>query len=366
MRLWAIIKKEFCHILRDPRSLMIILLMPLLQILIFGYAVDIDLKNIRIPVMDGDHSEASRSLVSAFVQSGHFEVRRYVGKASEFEDLFRRGEVKGGLTIPRGFGETIATCEETPVQIIVDGSDGNVGQTIIQYSEAVLMNFSSALMPPKMQTLVDVRPRFWYNESLESANFVVPGLVAVILMMISALLTSLAIAREKETGTLEQLLASPVHPIEVIVGKVIPYIVLALLDGLLIIASGLLIFGVPFRGSPLLLLVGTLIYLYPCLALGLLISTIARTQQFAMMLALILTILPSVMLSGFVFPVLSMPKFHQFLSSIIPATYYLRIIRGILLKGAGGTTLAPQALALLIIGTALLTVAVKNFKTKVS
>lgn len=365
MRLWAIIKKEFFHILRDPRSLMIVILMPLLQIFIFGYAVNIDLKNIPIAVVDGDHSEASRRLVSAFVQSGHFEVRRYLDKSSDFENLFRTGDIKGGLTIPQGFGESIATRFETPVQVIVDGSDGNVGQTILQYSEAVLMNFSAGLAPQRMQTLVEVRPRFWYNESLESANFVVPGLAAVILMMVSALLTSLAVARERETGTLEQLLAAPVHPIEVIVGKVIPYVALALLDGLLIIGAGLLIFGVPFRGSPMLLLVGTLIYLFPCLALGLFISTLAKTQQLAMMLALVLTILPSVILSGFVFPVLSMPRFHQFLSSIIPATYYLRIIRGILLKGVGWTTLAPEALALLIIGTVLLGLAVKNFKVRV-
>ncbi|MFH1011248.1 MAG: ABC transporter permease, partial [bacterium] len=283
----------------------------------------------------------------------------------DFERLFRAGEIKGGLVIPRGFGQSIATQFETPVQVIVDGSDGNVGQTILHYSEAVLMNFSADLAPRGSQALVEVRPRFWYNESLESANFIVPGLAAIILMMISALLTSLAIAREKETGTLEQLLAAPVHPMEIIIGKIIPYIALALLDGLLILAAGLLIFGVPFQGSPALLLLGTLIYLYPCLALGLLISTFARTQQFAMMLALVLTILPSVMLSGFIFPVASMPRLHQFLSSIIPATYYLQIIRGILLKGAGVSILAVQALALAAIGTVLLAVAVKNFKVKV-
>ncbi len=365
MRLWAIIKKEFFHILRDVRSLIIIFLMPLLQIFIFGYAVDIDLKNIPLAVVDGDHSEASRRLVSAFVRSGHFEVRRYANKADDFESLFQAGKIKGGLAIPQGFGKSIETEFETPVQVIVDGSDGNVGQTILYYSEAVLMNFSADIAPQKMPSLVEVRPRFWYNESLESANFVVPGLAAIILMMISALLTSLAIAREKETGTLEQLLAAPVHPIEVIVGKVVPYVALALMDGLLIISAGLLIFGVPFKGSPLLLLAGTLIYLYPCLALGLLISTFARTQQFAMMLALVLTILPSVMLSGFIFPVASMPWLHQFLSSIIPATYYLQIIRGILLKGVGVTTLLPQGLALLVIGTVLLAIAVKNFKVKV-
>ncbi|MBM3324127.1 MAG: ABC transporter permease, partial [Calditrichaeota bacterium] len=361
----AIIKKEFFHILRDPRSLMIILLMPLLQIFIFGYAVDIDLKNIPMAVVDGDRSEASRRLVSAFVQSGHFEVRRYVARGDDFERLFRAGKIKGGLVIPRGFEPSIATRLETPVQVIVDGSDGNVGQTILHYSEAVLMNFSANLAANRRQALVEVRPRFWYNESLESANFIVPGLAAIILMMISALLTSLAIAREKETGTLEQLLAAPVHPMEIIVGKIIPYVALALLDGLLILAAGLLIFGVPFHGSPALLLWGTLIYLYPCLALGLLVSTFARTQQFAMMLALVLTILPSVMLSGFIFPVASMPRLHQFLSTIIPATYYLQIIRGILLKGAGAWILAPQGLALLAIGTILLVVAVKNFKVKV-
>ncbi|MBU1708184.1 ABC transporter permease [bacterium] len=366
MRLFAIIKKECFHILRDPRSLGIVVLMPLLMVLIFGYAINLDLKNIPIAVVDNDHSADSRRLISTFTQSGYFEVRFYPAQAADFEALFRAGKIKGGVTIPRGFAASMATQFETPVQIIVDGSDGNVGQTILQYSEAILMDFSARIVPQQMQIPVDLRPRFWYNESLQSANFIVPGLVAVILMMISALLTSITIAREKETGTLEQLLAAPVHPVEIIVGKVVPYIALALLDGLIIIGAGLLIFDVPFRGSPMVLLMGTMIYLYPCLALGLLISTISRTQQVAMMQALIITILPSVMLSGFIFPVASMPKLHQFISSIIPATYYLRIIRGVLLKGVDATALAPQALILLVIGTVLMALAVKKFKVKLS
>jgi ABC-2 type transport system permease protein len=364
VRLWAVIKKEFFHILRDPRSLAIIVLMPLLMIFIFGYAIDLDLKSIPIAVVDGDHTVASRSLVSSFAESGYFEVRYYLDKAADFEHFFRAGRIKGGLTIPRGFANSLATQFETPVQVIVDGSDGNVGQTILHYSEAVLTDYSAGSGPHQMQALVEVRPRFWYNESLESVNFIVPGLVAIILMMVSALLTSITIAREKETGTLEQLLAAPVRPIEIVIGKVIPYIALALLDGLIIIGAGLLIFGVPFRGSPALLLAGTLIYLFPCLALGLLISTLARTQQVAMMQALIITILPSVMLSGFIFPVASMPKFHHYLSSIIPATYYLRIIRGVLLKGVHAAALVPDALILLCIGVVLMVVAVKKFKIK--
>ena len=285
-------------------------------------------------------------------------------KAADFEGLFRAGKIKGGLTIPRDFAKSLATLSETPVQVIVDGSDGNVGQTILQYSEAVLLDFSARTAKHRMQPLVELRPRFWYNESLQSTNFIVPGLVAIILMMVSALLTSITIAREKETGTLEQLLAAPVRPIEIVIGKVIPYIALALLDGLLIIGAGKLIFDVPFRGSPLLLLAGTLIYLYTCLALGLLVSTLSRTQQVAMMQALIITILPSVMLSGFIFPVASMPRFHQFLSSIIPATYYLRIIRGILLKGSTAALLAPDALFLFLLGTLLIVVAVKKFRVR--
>ncbi len=365
MRLWAIIKKEFFHILRDPRSLGIIVLMPLLMVLIFGYAINLDLKNIPIAVVDNDHSADSRRLIHAFSRSGYFEVRAYPANAADFETLFRAGKIKGGLTIPRGFAASIATQLETPVQIIVDGSDGNVGQTILQYSEAILMDFSSKITPQQMQMPVEMRPRFWYNETLQSANFIVPGLVAVILMMISALLTSITIAREKETGTLEQLLAAPVHPVEIIVGKVVPYIALALLDGLIIIGAGLLIFDVPFHGSPMVLLMGTLIYLYPCLTLGLLISTLSRTQQVAMMQALIITILPSMMLSGFIFPIASMPKLHQFISSVIPATYYLRIIRGVLLKGVDAAVLAPDALILLIIGTVFIGLAVKKFKVKI-
>ena len=219
---------------------MIVVFMPLLMVFIFGYAIDLDLKHIPIAVVDYDHSPDSRRLIRAFSRSGYFEVRAYPGHTADVEPLFRAGKIKGGLTIPRGFATSIATRFETPVQMIVDGSDGNVGQTILQYSEAILMDFSSRLTPQQMQAPVELRPRFWYNESLQSANFIVPGLVAVILMMISALLTSITIAREKETGTLEQLLAAPVHSVEIVVGKVVPYIALALLDGLIIIGAGLL------------------------------------------------------------------------------------------------------------------------------
>ena len=364
MRLTAIIHKEFLHILRDSRTLTLVLLMPLVMIFLYGWAINLDVKHIKIGVVDLENSPESRALIRRFSESGYFEIKYYLKHSNEFEALFRKGSIKGGLTIPADFSRSIAHNFSTPIQLVVDGSDGNTAQTMLNYARSIVAQYNTDLLPAGMKVPMEITPRFWYNPAMESADFIVPGLAAVILMMISALMTSISIVREKETGTLEQVLVSPIHVVETIAGKVIPYIGLALIDGLLTIGIGLIIFGVPFVGSPLLLLMNTVIYLYAALALGLFISTLANTQQNAMAAALLATLLPSMMLSGFVFPIASMPVALQWLSKIIPATYYLKIIRGILLKGTDMSTLYPNTLILLGIGTLFLVFAVRKFKVK--
>jgi ABC-2 type transport system permease protein len=364
MRLRAIILKEFLHIFRDSRTLFLVLLMPVFMIFLYGWAVNLDAKNIQIAVADLDQSPASRYFIDKFAQSKYFQVTQYVTQPDEFEDLFRRYEVRAGITVPADFGKSIGNEFATSVQLIVDGYDGNTAQTVLNYARAIVAQYNTELLPQGFEAPIEVIPRFLYNPSLESGNFIVPGLAAVILMMISALLTSVSIVREKETGTLEQILVTPVHVIETIVGKVIPYVFLAFMDGMLTIGIGVLVFDVQFEGAAWVLLTNTLVYLYSALALGLLISTLASTQQAAMATALMLTLLPSIMLSGFMFPIAGMPLILQVITRLIPATYFLEIIRGVLLKGTGYAELYHNTLILFGIGTLFLLLAIRKFKVR--
>ena len=358
-----IIRKEFIHIRRDPRSLMIIILMPILQMLLFGYAIDMDVKDIRIGILDQSNSPASRDLVRKFIGSNYFECSTIIEARWQIEDYFRRREIKAALVIPADYEKSLRRETITPVQILIDGSDSNTGSIVLNASRQIITEVSfetSGLesMPLQMTSSI------WYNPEQESSHFVVPGLVAVLMMMICALLTSVAIAREKETGTLEQVLVAPVQPFAIIIGKVVPYVALAGLDALLVLLFGRFWYKVPFLGSPLWLALLSLNYILTALSLGILISTVARTQQIAMMMAMIGTLLPSVILSGFIFPVASMPVALQALSKVIPATHFLVIIRGILLKGNGIAVLWPFSLYLLILSILLITISVRRFKIR--
>jgi ABC-2 type transport system permease protein len=361
--LLPIIRKEFFHIRRDPRSLAIVIIMPLMQLFLYTYAINMDVRDVKLAVLDESRTPVSRELVQRFTGSGYFVVQNFISSRDQVEPLFRKGAVKAVLVIPRDYAESVKTRATTSVQILVDGSDSNTGAVILNSAQQLLSRASQELTGLGFMPF-QIRANIWYNPEQKSTYYIVPGLIAVLMMMICALLTSVTIAREKETGTLEQILVAPVRPFELIVGKVLPYVALASLDALIILMIGRLWFGIPFRGSALLLVGFGLIYVMTSLSLGVLISTIARNQQAAMMMANLITMMPSVLLSGFIFPISTMPKWLQIITLAIPARYFLAIIRGILLKGNGFDVLWSYAAFLLGLSVVLLAVSVKRFKVR--
>lgn len=359
LRIVPIIRKEFIHIRRDFRTLIIIFVMPVFMLFMFGYAINLELQHIALAVVDDAKTPDSRTLVRAFDGSNHFSVRMFAGTTEEIGRLFHRQQAMAVLLIPHDFSRQLGTNRKASVQLLIDGSDSNTAQLVSNYANAVLQSYNAgrgAVVP------IEVAISMQYNPALKSTYFFVPGLVALILMMISALLTSIAIAREKETGTMEQILVSPVRPAEIILGKVIPYIVMAFADGLLILFVAHLWFEVPIVGSTWLMLGGALLYVFVALALGLLISTLAPSQQVAMMVALFSSLLPTLMLSGFIFPINSMPVLLQYFSKIVPATYFLQIIRGVMLKGNMFVHISMAFVVLGVMGFVLTLISTKRFK----
>jgi ABC-2 type transport system permease protein len=362
-RVGAIARKEFLHILYDFRTLFILFLMPVVQLVMFGYALNMEIRQVELAVADQSNSPASRRLVARFRGSAFFRLLPGAGGAEELQTLFATGQARAALIIPADFERKLEREPETAVQVLVDASDANAATLIRNYCEQVLLEYDQGrgARPP---IPFEMRPAILFNPDLRSSFFFVPGVMAMILVMISALLTSVAITREKESGTLEQLLVSPVRPWEIVLGKVLPYILLAFLDAALILGVALLLFAVPFRGSLPLLVGLTTLYVLTALSLGLLISTRARTQQVAMMAALTATLLPTVMLSGLIFPIASMPRALQYVSMLIPARYFLLIVRGVLLKGSGLEQLLAPTLALGAMTLVLLTVAIRRFSAR--
>jgi ABC-2 type transport system permease protein len=364
-RIRFIVVKEVHHILRDPKSLTIAIAMPLLMTLLYGYAVNLDTRNIRLAVVDRDNTRASRELASSFFETGYFEPVAAAPDAADMEEVLRRGVAHAVLVVRPGFSSALASGTRYEVGLLVDGADANRAAAISNYSSATLASFLARhSRTGDAGVRLDISRQVLYNPDLSSPDFFVPGLIAMILMMISALLTSVTVVREKESGTLEQLLAAPVSGREVIAGKVIPYIGLAFLDGLLVILFGILHFGVPFVGAPLVLTLFGVVYIAAALSLGVLISTLVNTQLVAMLAALMATVLPAVMLSGFIFEIKNMPVALQVLTQVVPATHFIVIIRGVMLKGAGIAVLWQEGLALLAIALVLLAAATRRFKLK--
>ncbi len=358
-RILPIIRKEFIHIRRDFRTLIIIFAMPVFMLLIYGYAINMEIQNISVAVFDYSQTPASRELVRAFSGSRFFTVQDYSGGIAEIEQLFQQRRAKLALLIPHDFAAAVASPLPPTVQLLIDASDSNTALGIRNYASSVLQLYN---LERGSDLPFEVRSTIAYNPTLKSSYFFVPGLVALILMMISALLTSVTIAREKETGTMEQILVSPVRPLEIVAGKVVPYILLAFVDGIIILLVAHFWFQVPIRGSLVLILAAALLFVFVALALGLLISTAARTQQVAMMAALLASLLPTVMLSGFIFPIASMPKVLQWVTYLVPARYFLPIIRGVLLKGNSLVEIWPFLLTLVGFGFMLLLISVRKFK----
>jgi ABC-2 type transport system permease protein len=331
---------------------------------IFGYAIDMDLKHIRIGVCDLSRTPASRDLIETLNASPYFNIVARYSDPRKSEELFTRRIARAVLIIPADFARNLAVSPKAPIGVIADGTDANSATLVQNYLESVFVSQSLVSSGNGSGMPIRIKARMLYNPDMVSAHFVVPGIAALLLIMIGALLTSVTIAREKETGTMEQILVSPIKPYEVVVGKAIPYLILGFVIAVFILIFGHLWFDVPMLGSWSTLLLFCVFYVFTALAIGMLISTLVATQQVAMMLSLVGTLLPSVMLSGFVFPVASMPPPLQVISKIIPATHFLVIIRGIMLKGNGPMELWPSFLAMTGVGVFFIALAVKRFRMK--
>ena len=361
--------KEFIQILRDPKLKMVIFVMPALQVLAFGYAVNLDVKNISTAVYDLDHSQASRELTARFVESGYFEIEEYVNNERRGRDLIDQGRAQVLLRLNKGFEQDLLAGKSAHAQIIVDGTDSNTASVALNFSARIASQFSRQVLITRSRRLtgsspglgqIDLQARAWFNENLESRNFYLPGVIAVIIMIVTLVLTSAAVVREKEIGTMEQIMVTPITPVEFILGKTVPFAVIGFIDVIVIALVGVLWFSVPIRGNLLLLLAATGLYLMTTLGVGLLISTVSRTQQQAMMSAFFFNF-PSMLLSGFVFPVASMPMVIRWLTYLNPLRYYIVIIRGIFLKGVGILILWPYMAMLAVIGTVVMTLASMRF-----
>ena len=371
-RILTLTKKEVLHIIRDPRSLYLALILPAVLLILFGFAITFDIHHLPIGIVDQDRTPLSRDLISSLRASDYFSIRFIRHNYAQLEPLLEEGKVKLILAFPPHFSRRLAQGEKPALQLLIDGSDNNTAQMAIGYLSRLIQTFSikklkenlkkksplaAELIPPILP-----QPRIWYNPELKSANFIIPGLIAVVMMVLTTLLTSLTIAREWETGTMEQLIITPAKAPEIIIGKVAPYIFLGYLQITLVILVGTILFSVPLKGSLILLFFASGIFLVCGLGIGLLVSTVSRSQQLAFMFSIIFTLLPSFLLSGFIFPVSSMPSLIQYVTWLVPAKYFLVILRGIFLKGNGIAILWPQLLILALFALFFLLAATKRLK----
>ncbi len=363
----AFVKKEIFHILRDRRTLLILFGMPILQVLIFGYAVTNEFRGASIAILDGAQDELSIELRQQLVASGHFVITEEVANLADIDRAFRRGKIKMAVVIPPNFSESFFQQKNAGVQILSDGTDPNTATILLNYASSMITQFQvrKAQTPP-LPIRVNAESRMVYNPELKSVYMFVPGVMALILTLVSAMMTALTLAREKELGTMELLLVSPLHPLLIIIGKVTPYIFLALINAVFILALGVHVFGVPVKGSLAVLLALCLLFIITALALGILISTRTETQQAAMLTSLMMLMMPTMLLSGFIFPVESMPKLLQWISTIIPAKYFIILLKDVMLKGSGLSLLLWEVSVLAIMALVFLIVSLKNFKIRLA
>ena len=365
LRIKAVTKKELIQIWRYPLSLAMAFMMPVMLLFIFGYAITLDVNNLETIVYDLDKSSASRELVEAFSSSGYFTVVGNVNQQKEIDQYLDTGKAFVVISIPKDFSEKMKTGRDTSLQVIVDGSDSNTATIALGYISAITERYSLRNRGGSITPLIDPRVRVWYNPELKSRNFIIPGLIAIIMAVITALLTSLTIAREWERGTMEQLIATPIKTPELILGKLIPYFFIGFIDVVFSVLLAVFLFEVPLRGSPLLLMLLSSIFLFGGLSLGILISTVAKSQLVSSQISMIATFLPAFLLSGFMFSISNMPKPLQFLTLLFPARYFVTIVKGIFLKGSTLSLLAFETILLVIFGLFVFAVANRKFKKRI-
>jgi ABC-2 type transport system permease protein len=373
-RLRAIFIKELHHITRDARSLGMALAVPVMMLLLYGYALSLDVDRIPTLVYDLDQTSASRELIRQFQGSKYFEIRGFVSNYSAIERAIDRNQILMGVVIPRDYSKHVGEGAVAPVQVLLDGSDSNTASIVMGYAENVVRGYSVQLRTDVMNRRggdrtappVDPRLRVWYNSSLESKNYVVPGLIAVILQIIAALLTSLTIAREWEMGTMEQLLSTPLRPVEIVLGKMMAYFAVGLADATVALLVGLFVFGVPFRGSILLLAVSVCLFLFGALFWGIFVSAAAKTQLQAYQMGILSSFLPAFLLSGFVYAIETMPPVIQVITHIIPARYVVTLMKGIFLKGVGIQVLWGELGFLALYATIIFLLATRKMNQKLA
>jgi len=365
-RLRSIILKETLHILRDWRSLMVLIGMPIALVAIFGFAVTNEIRNVNVVVIDHTKDVHSQEVARRMNASSYFEIVKYANNIKEAEQLFQSGEVKLAMLFNPHFGKDLIKNHNTEIQLIADASDPNTASTITIYATQLIMAYQQELMSQGQNFgyVVNVQNRMLFNPGLKSVYLFVPGVITIILMLICAMMTSIALTREKENGNMELLLASPLKPAIVVIGKVIPYVVLSFLDLILILILGKLVFEVPIRGSLILLLLESLLFIATALSLGIFISTRTNNQQAAMFVSLVALFLPTILLSGFIFPIESMPKVLQWISNITPARWFIVIIKNIMLKGTDITFLWKETLILFGMTVAFIMMSIKNYKIR--
>ena len=370
-RLLCVIKKEFIQIFRNSKMRAIVLVMPLLQSMVFGYAVTTDVKHVDTAVYDQAQTPESRDLIDRFIHSGYFSVKKVIRSDQEMDEVIDRGEVAAILRVPPDFSGKLATGTTAAIQIVVDGTDSNTAGVVLNYAGSIIRNDAVEILRKRTggagrETIgVNLQTRAWFNANLTSRNFYVPGVIASIVMLVTLLLTSMSVVREKEMGTMEQIVVTPITSAEFILGKTMPSIILGFINMIFVTLISVFWFDIPVRGNMVTLLVANGFYLMTTIGTGLYISTISATQQQAMMSAFFFY-LPAVLLSGFMFPIANMPEAVQVFTYLNPLRYFLIIIRGIFLKGVGVAVLWPQMLALLILGSLVLTLAVKRFHKNIA
>jgi len=369
----SMIKKEFIEMKRT-QIIKLLIIAPILQAIIFGYVATTDIKNVKTIICDEDNTSISRSLIDKFKNSEYFKVVSICYEDKLIDEYFRKNKAIIGLRIPKNFSKNVKKVEKVYIQLIADGTDSNQSLITLNRAIVIIQNFSNEVFKEKIEIMkkfigdlpsLEVRERNWFNPELKSANMMVPGVIGLILMIVTLVITALAIVREKETGNIEQLIVTPITQIEIIIGKIVPYIIIGLLDIILITLMCILVFGIDMQGSFLLLVTLSLFMIMTNLGIGIFISTVSATQQQAMLTA-IFFIFPNILLSGFLFPIKNMPEILQMLTYFIPMRYFMVIIRGIFLKGATFMELVPQVAALFIFGIIIFSFAIAKFKKTLS
>ncbi len=375
-RIMKVVKKEFLQLRRDKRMFAMLFIAPVLQLVLLGYAATVDVKNIPIVICDMDHTQESRDLISHYTSSGYFTVVGYIDGVDKIDHYLKSGKAGMALVIPVRFGRDILAGRTPQLAVIADGSDSNTSGIGLSYASTIALSFARNIIVKRAEEFnliktpddlpqVVAQTRAWYNPDLKSVNFMVPAVLVMVLMVITLTITSLAIVKEKENGTIEQIVVTPLHDLEFILGKMIPFTLIGIVEVFLVLFVSVYVFHVPLRGSVITLLILSLLFVLVALGLGLFVSSISKTQQQATMTAQFFVMMPMLILSGFIFPIENMPKFFQYLTYLVPVRYFMTIVRGIFLKGDGFADLWSQTLALFGIGVAVLSLSVYTFRRSI-